>query len=358
MQIPDYGRVNPITMEDLLEQKARTYGTPQEQQLNQLRIQNAQTEMQRNQELAPIKAQQAQMEYSVNKHNAMKSVATDVKTKVLQIAGQQGIQENTPQFQQIVDQVANAYKPIMESITGKPATNEPADWNGINYLAGSTPLEQRQQDIQAKVQEQQALSPLKLAEIQAKSNVDFEIDKKKADYEHNLRVQEKQQEAKQPKPLTESQANAKLYSSRMNKADQILSTIGSNYSPFAVSSAFSAENSWVPGAGMVANQMLTENDQKAMQAQRDFLNAVLRKESGASISPSEFSNAAKQYFDQPGDSETVKKQKAQNRKLAIEEIQSALPESAKQNDDFAAQFAKMPSGTVYTAPDGTVRRKR
>jgi hypothetical protein len=141
IQIPDYGRVNPITMEDLLEQKTRIYGTPQEQQLNQLKIQNAQTEMQRNQELAPIKAQQTQMEYSVNKHNAMKSVATDVKTKVLQIAGQQGIQENTPQFQKIVDQVANAYKPIMESITGKPATNEPADWNGINYLAGSTPAQ-------------------------------------------------------------------------------------------------------------------------------------------------------------------------------------------------------------------------
>jgi hypothetical protein len=54
------------------------------------------------------------------------------------------------------------------------------------------------------------------------------------------------------------------------------------------------------------------------QAQRNFVNAVLRQESGAVISPSEFENAQKQYFPQPGDSAKVRDQKRQNRQSAIE----------------------------------------
>jgi hypothetical protein len=49
------------------------------------------------------------------------------------------------------------------------------------------------------------------------------------------------------------------------------------------------------------------------QAQRDFVNAVLREESGAAISESEFENAIKQYFPQPGDTAEVVKQKQINR---------------------------------------------
>jgi hypothetical protein len=53
------------------------------------------------------------------------------------------------------------------------------------------------------------------------------------------------------------------------------------------------------------------------QAQRNFLNAVLRRESGAVISPSEFEEGAKQYFPQPNDSAALLKQKKANRDLVI-----------------------------------------
>lgn len=67
----------------------------------------------------------------------------------------------------------------------------------------------------------------------------------------------------------------------------------------------------------VAGNFLTNEDKKlADQAQRDFINAVLRRESGAVISPSEFENARQQYFPQPGDTPAVKEQKKRNRKLA------------------------------------------
>lgn len=54
------------------------------------------------------------------------------------------------------------------------------------------------------------------------------------------------------------------------------------------------------------------------QAQRNFISAVLRKESGASISPSEFENATKQYFPQAGDTPELIAQKQANRQLAID----------------------------------------
>ncbi len=63
--------------------------------------------------------------------------------------------------------------------------------------------------------------------------------------------------------------------------------------------------------------------QQIEQAQRDFVNAVLRQESGAVISPSEFDNAQKQYFPQPGDSQAVIKQKARNRETAIRGLEIA-----------------------------------
>lgn len=68
----------------------------------------------------------------------------------------------------------------------------------------------------------------------------------------------------------------------------------------------------------VFNAAASPERQKAVQAQRDFVNAILRRESGAAISEGEFNNARRQYFPQPGDSQEVIEQKRQNRKLAIE----------------------------------------
>ena len=49
------------------------------------------------------------------------------------------------------------------------------------------------------------------------------------------------------------------------------------------------------------NLLTTETGRRYIQAQREFTEARLRKESGAAIPPSEFVNDAKTYFVQPGD---------------------------------------------------------
>ena len=53
------------------------------------------------------------------------------------------------------------------------------------------------------------------------------------------------------------------------------------------------------------------------QTQRNFVNALLRRESGAAISDPEFVNANKQYFPQNGDVPEVLAQKERNREVAI-----------------------------------------
>ncbi len=53
------------------------------------------------------------------------------------------------------------------------------------------------------------------------------------------------------------------------------------------------------------------------QAERNFLTAILRRESGATITPSEFSVAELQYFPRPGDDQKTLAQKKQARDTAI-----------------------------------------
>ena len=54
------------------------------------------------------------------------------------------------------------------------------------------------------------------------------------------------------------------------------------------------------------------------QASRDFINAILRRESGAVISEEEFVNARKQYLPVAGDTAANLEQKAAARRTAID----------------------------------------
>jgi len=130
----------------------------------------------------------------------------------------------------------------------------------------------------------------------------------------------KQQIGKAP---TEFQGKSAAFGLRATEADKILGEL--KYDPAAINSKASVA-SWplVGGAlGAATNKFgLSDDDQKAEQAQRDFINAVLRQESGAAIADSEFDNARKQYFPQPGDGAGVIAQKARARQLSIQGLQS------------------------------------
>jgi hypothetical protein len=109
------------------------------------------------------------------------------------------------------------------------------------------------------------------------------------------------------KPLTEYQGQSVLYGTRAAQSNKILDNVASD--PAAVEAS--------RRGGMIGNWFSPSNVQQTVQAQRDFINAVLRRESGATISPAEFENANKQYFPQPGDKPEVLAQKKANRDLVI-----------------------------------------
>lgn len=146
------------------------------------------------------------------------------------------------------------------------------------------------------------------------------------------------------KGLTEAQAKATGFAARAKEADKIIGA--SKAAPWQVASKQGVEGIYGLGGplGAVANVMLPEEAQKADQAQRDFVNAVLRQESGAAISEAEFQNARKQYFPQPGDSASVIKQKAKNRATAIQSLEVVAGPGMRKMEK--ANKSEAPAGVI------------
>jgi hypothetical protein len=159
-----------------------------------------------------------------------------------------------------------------------------------------------------------------------------------------LEQQKFAQEANVPK-LSESQSNATAFGMRAKESNELLNQLEKSgttntgitrsaisglvgMTPFigdkleqGVSSAMNV----LPGAlgGPNAAQQATD------QARRNFVTAVLRKESGAVISASEFANEAQKYFPQPGDAPSVIKQKQEARELAIKALETQAGPGAR-----------------------------
>jgi hypothetical protein len=101
-----------------------------------------------------------------------------------------------------------------------------------------------------------------------------------------------------------SQALAAQFSQRLVDANGTLDSLGPRFTGAA--SRF---------AGLVPRGLQTKDRQRFDQAERNFINAVLRRESGAAIAPSEFDSARQQYIPQPGDTPEVLAQKTRNRQV-------------------------------------------
>jgi hypothetical protein len=151
---------------------------------------------------------------------------------------------------------------------------------------------------------------------------------------------------KQEKPLTQSQAKSTGYAMRAQEADEDLAAV-KQFSPSAIASKRYAEDIPVFGAlaGPLVNRALSENDQLVEQAQRNFINAVLRQDSGAAINAGEWANAQRQYFEQPNDKPAVIAQKARNRATAIEALKVGAGAGMKQ---APAADTKTPAGKRST----------
>lgn len=134
------------------------------------------------------------------------------------------------------------------------------------------------------------------------------------------------------KGLNDAQSKALLFGSRARDAAAIMAELeaAGTFTPSIVKQAV-AKTPVVGGLlEMGANKVTASApEQKLEQAQRDFVNAVLRRESGAVISESEFENARRQYFPAIGDTPDVIQQKAQARQIAIQGLLAEVPEAAR-----------------------------
>jgi len=123
--------------------------------------------------------------------------------------------------------------------------------------------------------------------------------------------------AKEKMQFDEAQAKAAGFTDRTRSAEAVFTD------PSIIEAGMSPMQRMGAVTPFIGNYLVSNEYQQFDQAQRDFINAVLRRESGAVINPEEFTNARLQYLPQPGDSEAVLAQKKANRANAIAGLQTS-----------------------------------
>lgn len=156
------------------------------------------------------------------------------------------------------------------------------------------------------------------------------------------------------KPLNDAQSKAYLFGSRMQESHEIMKELATPENGNTTTS-----NPWsrTPLIGSVVNAFQSENQQMLDQAKRDFMSAVLRRESGAAIADSEYENADKQYFPQVGDSAAVIAQKTRNRELAMEGVLKEVPEKHRPKVLPRNKLPKKPAPGGHPADIGNLLNK-
>lgn len=172
------------------------------------------------------------------------------------------------------------------------------------------------------------------------------------------------------KPLTETQGNAVSFGARAVEANRIATDLEKQ--GVTNTGVIRTVAGGVLGGAPIIGDKLEQNvrstfnvlptylggpnpqQQQNDQARRDFVSAVLRKESGAAISASEYANEEKKYFPQLGDSDQVIKQKQSSRLKAIEGLKSQAGPSgvrqinrivgADQGGGNVVDFNQLPTG--------------
>jgi hypothetical protein len=174
--------------------------------------------------------------------------------------------------------------------------------------------------------------------------------------------------------LTEGQGNSVTYGLRMKQADEILKPLedAGLKDTGKIRSGVSGTLGAVPligeslarGSDNIFNTLpeilggLSPEQQKVIQARTNFITAILRKESGASISPTEFATAEKNYFPAPGDSADVVQQKQSARAAAIKGMKISAGPGAKFIDQGQVSMPAVAGDLASQAAAELERRKR
>lgn len=158
------------------------------------------------------------------------------------------------------------------------------------------------------------------------------------------------------KPLTEGQGKDTVYATRAEGALPIIDQFGS-----ALLNPLERAVEGDPTG--IVRRMQSEEFQQAQQAGKEFLQAILRKDTGAAITPQETAEYGSVYLPVPGDGPAILEQKRLSRLRALEAIKAGLPahailaqEQALANTTAAGGAEAIPSGSntrlVYNPATG------
>lgn len=162
--------------------------------------------------------------------------------------------------------------------------------------------------------------------------------------------------------LTEGQSKDLVYLKRGDEANKLLETMAGNLTASGgqqgARGAADVFLRGLPGVGESAavNSLVSAPRQQAEQAAREFLAAVLRKDTGAAITSQEFDIYGQTYLPQPGDSPAVLRQKANSRQVALDAIATGLgPDRAAIARPAAGSAAQAFGGAAPMQAGGGVR---
>ena len=152
-----------------------------------------------------------------------------------------------------------------------------------------------------------------------------------------------------PEPTVEQKQFA-IYGARMDQAEDIFDAVADEIQALDPAEFLVYRAS--PELGGIRNAFITNALRQQEQAERNFINAILRRESGAVISQQEFKSARAQYFPVPYDDAITLQNKKANRELVINGFKWASGAGAGKNFlDFIAR--KTFPGTQYGTETST-----
>lgn len=290
---------------------------------------------------APPKAPQDVSMIRMNNPNAAQvTPAKEAKPSLMDLFRQRSQEGNEAQ--------KDAIRKIEEQMTASQGAPGQTDWSALAALTDSWTGSNFSKMYQKPETEQERAQ--KLLNMQAqllgakdkitdndlnmlKTEIQSERDDQKMRHELTLEelksraLNNQLQQMSQGPKITESERKAALFGSRAADANKYLEDLQAT--GLDATSPFSA----LQQSKFFPEGYKTQGNKQLEQAQRNFLTAVLRKESGAVIGTDEMKSGGLQYFPSWGDDAQTLALKAQNRARAIEGLNA---EGARAAQGFQA----------------------
>jgi hypothetical protein len=219
--------------------------------------------------------------------------------------------EGIEKFEKEVSKDVASMSPLIAALAGaKDIFTGSSDLNRVM----SQQEQQRQNQLRNQVQLQNMRQSLTKEELDLLEK-QFQNQSETERLKQQMSMFQQKLSATQPKDLKDTQVQSATYGKRIQQAEDVFGGLErEGYDRASLGEGLKDALSGFPGAGHLTSDSL----KRQKQAEQNFVTATLRKESGAAISPSEFSTAEQQYFPRAGDTPEVLAQKRANRQQVLE----------------------------------------